>query len=106
MGLLAVKAKNASRRARRPLEATGARGSATTKRNAAQSNKEAWRLEVASWPENLRDIWVERAAMIQHGDGQTREMAEWLAYLQAPAEYAAWQECFEHMKPRQGRQKL
>ena len=42
----------------------GARGSATTKRNAAQSNKEAWRLEVANWPEDLRDIWDERAAML------------------------------------------
>ncbi len=93
MGLLALKAKQPSRPARRTLQATGARGSVTTRRVGSQR---AWRLEIASWPEDLRDLWAERAAMIQYGDGQTREAAEYAAYLQAPAELAAWQKHIEN----------
>jgi len=40
----------------------------------------AWRLEVGSWPEELRGEWDERAAIMELDGNLTRNEAEYLAF--------------------------
>lgn len=44
---------------------------------------------VAGWPEDWRDAWEERAAIIEYDAGETREEAERRAYAEYEAEAAA-----------------
>lgn len=36
--------------------------------------------EIASWPEDKRDAYEERAAILEYDAGFSRDEAEWLAY--------------------------
>jgi hypothetical protein len=37
--------------------------------------------EIASWPEDKRDAYEERAAILEYDAGFSRDEAEWLAYF-------------------------
>ncbi len=42
----------------------------------------AMRIGMKRWTELLRDEWEERAAIIEYDGGETRDAAEWQAFVQ------------------------
>jgi hypothetical protein len=43
------------------------------------ARQSAIRIKLKAWTQDARDLWEERAAIIEYDGGETRDNAEWMA---------------------------